>query len=258
MPKFSIITASWNYGAFIETALRSVAGQGVADYEHIVVDNCSTDATTEIVARFPNVRLIREPDRGQTDAINKGFRAATGDWLMWLNADDYLLPGALAQVGAFIAAHPEADVVYGDAVFESDGGTTVRHRREHHFDFGTLLYYGCYIPSTACFLRRSIRDSGLLLDDTFKVCMDFDYYVRIAEAGHRFGYMGKPLARFRWHAGNVSTNFAAQRYEERLRVQRAWLGRHGRAWQGGEQTLLALCWLYRFKRQWLRLRARMG
>jgi glycosyltransferase involved in cell wall biosynthesis len=192
-----------------------------------------------------------EPDKGQTDAINKGFRQATGDWLMWLNSDDYLLPGTLAAVRDFVTAKPEVRVAYGDALFVAGDRTLLRRKRDHHFDFGVLLFYGCYIQSTACFYHRSVFAAGHWLEPSFKVCMDFDFYVRLADAGFVFGYLGQPLACFRWHESNVSHVFSQRRLDEHRRVQREQLAREKRSWLGADFLLKCLELLFRLKRQWL-------
>ena len=97
-PRLSVITPSYNSAEFIEDAILSVSRQSGVSVEHIVVDGASTDGTVEIVRRYGNVRCISEPDRGQSDAINKGFLEAGGDLVGWLNADDYYLPGGLAAI----------------------------------------------------------------------------------------------------------------------------------------------------------------
>src|SRR6476659_2826563 len=97
-PKISVITSSYNQGDFIGRTLDSVLAQNYPNLEHIVVDGMSNDQTPEILAKYDHLRVIREPDSGQADAINKGFRAATGDILCFLNSDDTFLPGALRRV----------------------------------------------------------------------------------------------------------------------------------------------------------------
>ncbi len=96
--KISIVTPSFNQGIFIEEAIKSVLSQGYSDLEHIIVDNCSTDTTASVLARYPHLKVICEPDQGQSDALNKGFKAATGDIVGWLNADDKYLPGCFGKV----------------------------------------------------------------------------------------------------------------------------------------------------------------
>src|ERR1700743_3653163 len=98
--KISIITPSYNQGQFIEDAIRSVLDQGYPDFEHIVIDNCSTDGTLDVLRRYPHVRWVSEPDGGQSAALNKGLRLSTGDVLAWLNCDDFYLPGAFHTAAA--------------------------------------------------------------------------------------------------------------------------------------------------------------
>jgi glycosyltransferase involved in cell wall biosynthesis len=221
--------------------------------EHIIIDACSTDDTLAVLKTYPHLNWVSEPDNGQTDAINKGFRKATGDWLMWLNADDYLLPGTLAKVRSHALAHPAAEIVYGECLFVDEHKRVLRRRREGPFDFNMLLYYGCYIPSTSAFYRRTLLDDGFLLDPSFKVCMDFDYYMRLALAGKQFSFLPDALACFRWHETNASSVLAQRRKEERLRVQRHALDQLGRGWLGNETILRCLFRAYQLKRMFRRL-----
>lgn len=226
--KFSIITPSFNQAKFIRDCIESVRAQEGVQTEHIIIDACSSDETVAVLKSHPHLRWVSEPDKGQTDAINKGFCKATGDWLMWLNADDYLKPGALAKVRQFAEAHPEADVIYGNCDFVNEQGQIVRRKRESDFDFNMLLFYGCYIPSTATFYRRQLIDKGFLLDDSYKVCMDYEYYLRLAHAGFCFKHLPESLACFRWHETNVSSVYAQRRHQERLKLQRHYLALTGR------------------------------
>ena len=220
LPSLSVVTPSYNSAEFIEDALLSVSRQQHVSPEHIVIDGASTDRTMDVVRRHPAVQWVSEPDRGQSDAINKGFLRATGDLVGWLNADDYYLPGGLEAIASAAQQHPEADVIYGDCVFVDQGGHIVRSKVEHEFDPSVLLYFGCYIPSTSTFFRRRIIESGLLLDGDYRVCMDFEYFARLAHAGLRFHYVPRFVAAFRWHGNNISLTQTARRAEERSLVQR--------------------------------------
>ncbi|HUK42929.1 MAG TPA: glycosyltransferase family 2 protein [Candidatus Bathyarchaeia archaeon] len=235
IPSISVITPSYNTATFIEDAMLSVARQSGVTVEHIVIDGASTDATLEIVKRHPQVQWISESDRGQSDAINKGFLRASGDLVGWLNADDYYLPGALEAVARAARDYPEADVFYGDCVFVNGEGTIVRSKVEHEFDPTVLLYFGCYIPSTSTFFRREVIDSGLLLDCDYRVCMDFEYFARLAAAGRRFHYLPRVLAAFRWHGSNVSLLNAQRRVQERAQVQQRFCG-----WNGSKRFMTFL------------------
>jgi glycosyltransferase involved in cell wall biosynthesis len=202
---FSIVTASFNYGHYIGECLESVASQTGLSLEHLVMDGGSTDHTAEVVSRFPHARFFQEPDKGMTDAINKGFRKATGDWVMWLNADDRLKPGALAAVLDFAEKHPEADVIYGGWDYIDGEGDFLRRMPALPFDFRILVQQGCYIGSTACFYRRATTiGEGHLLDDRFGYCMDGEYYARLAHLGKVFLPIRETLADFRLHDQSIS------------------------------------------------------
>lgn len=256
--KFSIVTPSYNHGRFIRDCLESVRQQAGVEWEHIVTDAGSTDETVAVLKEYPHLKWTSEPDRGMSDGINKGFRQATGDWVMWLNTDDYLLPGTLAKVAAFAGRHPHADIIYGECVFVNEQKRPLRYRREHRFDFGVLLYYGCYIPSTTTFLNRRIITAGHLVDVDYRVCMDFEYYVRLARLGYRFEFLRDFLACFRWHEVNTSTVQAKRRREERIQVQRKYQPAFGRGLLRQEWALDGLSRVFQAKRQILRLLARIS
>lgn len=248
--RFSVITPSLNQARFIPDCLASVAAQRAEniEVEHLVLDACSQDGTLDILKRTDGALWTSEPDQGQTDAINKGFHRATGDWLMWLNADDYLLPGALEKVCRHALEKPAADVIYGDCLFVDEAGRTLREKLEGGFDFKMLLFYGCYIPSTATFFRRDLIDRGLLLDPQFKNCMDTDYFLRLALSEARFEHLPGLLAAFRWHDTNISTTFAKRRRTERLQIQRHTLQAKGLGWLGHPLFLKPLFRVYQAKR----------
>lgn len=220
-PKISIVTPSLNYGAFIEDAILSVLEQGYPNVEHIIVDGGSKDNTLEVLKRYPHVRWISEPDNGQSDALNKGFRMATGDLVGWLNADEYYFPCSLQAVADFASAHSDADVLYGDSMDVDEEGRILRCKTGHRFFYPILLYYGCYIATDSVFFRRSLFDRRLFIDVNYRIVMDYEYFVRLARSGLRFAYLRRFVGTFRWHSSNVSSD-ATKRRRERLQVQRTW------------------------------------
>lgn len=250
--KFSIVTASYNQGRFVRDCVESVRSQTGVEWEHIIQDAGSTDETLAVLREYPHLKVTCEKDKGMSDGINRGFLKATGDWVMWLNTDDYLLPGALARVVEFTKKNPTADCIYGDVHFVDANKNLLRVKREHRFDFNVLLYYGCYIQSTATFLRRKIIQAGHLLDVDYRVVMDFEYYVRLARLGYRIQYAPGALAAFRWHETNTSAMQHQRRHEERLRVQRGQLQHAGKQWQQSEKVLRLLFEVYRAKHALLR------
>jgi glycosyltransferase involved in cell wall biosynthesis len=246
----SVLTPSFNQGRFLSDCLESVAAQRSADIrvEHIVIDACSTDNTKALLEPRSDVFWTSEPDEGQTDAINKGFHRAAGEWVMWLNADDYLLPGALEKLRACALQHPTAEVIYGDCRFVDADGRTMRDKKEGGFDLTMLVLYGCYIPSTATFFHRSIIDRGLFLDPRYRNCMDLEYFIRLAESGVCFEHLPEVLAAFRFHDSNVSFKFAQRRKQEKLEIQRKFLAERGLGWMAHPVFLDPLMRLYQIKR----------
>ncbi len=222
VPDVTVVTPSYNYGHFIGDCLESVAAQKNVTVEHLVMDAESSDATAEVVARFPHASFFQEADKGMSDGINKGFGKAKGKWVMWLNADDRLKPGALREVVEFAATREDADVIYGGWDFINEEGRFTRRMGLFPFRKRMLIQQGCYIGSTACFYRKSSTlDKDFLLDADFHYCMDGEYYARLANAGKIFAYLPVVLADFRLHGNSISqANLKARDPGGILRMQR--------------------------------------
>jgi len=237
--KISVITPSYNQGRFIRKCISSVRAQEGDFYvEHIILDNCSTDSTVEELSNYKDdprsveLRIIVEKDSGQTDAINRGFAIATGDIVCWLNTDEWYSPNALSYIVQHFESHPESDIVFGDCDFVDSSGNLVKRKREFFFSKSMLLYYGCYIPSCATFVRRKAIDDGIILRAEFKVTMDFDWYVHMSKSGFHFVHLPVTLASFTWHETNISSTFVERRLLERRMVQDQYSGVKGPRWFG--------------------------
>lgn len=210
-PKITIVTPSYNQAAFIEEALWSVKNQRYPLVEHCVVDGGSTDETVKILNRYSSqsgwehLRWISEPDRGQSDALNKGFRMATGDIVGWLNSDDRYRRGCFHAVLDEFANSPGTDLLYGDYTYIDERGRVWKIRREIEFSRFILSYHRVlYIPTTSTFFRRRIFDEDNWIDLRFHYAMDYEFFLRLAEKGYRFQHVPKLLADFRWHRDSKS------------------------------------------------------
>ncbi len=213
--KISIVTPSYNQGKFIEDAIQSVLLQNYPNFEHIIIDNCSTDGTLEILKAYPHLIRVSEPDRGQSDALNKGFKMATGNIIGWLNADDYYLPNCFWIISKFIKNNPKVDIVYGDYRWVDENGKLLKLRRELDFDLFMLKYlHVLYIPTTASFFKSKILQEGNLLDVSYKYAMDYEFFLRLALKEYKFAHTKYFLADFRWHTGSKSSSSSQKQYEE--------------------------------------------
>ncbi len=200
--KISIITPSFNQGEYIEEAILSVKNQGYSPFEHIVVDNCSSDETKQIISKYPHVVFISEPDKGQSDALNKGFLRTQGDVIGWLNADDYYLPGSLEKVAAAFQ-HPGVDAIYSNVKFVNQQSKFIRNLNTHKpIRWMSLLY--CYIQSTTFFFRKQIISEGNLLEVNLHYSMDKEFFARLLFKGYQFQHVRSYFAAFRWHENNKS------------------------------------------------------
>jgi glycosyltransferase involved in cell wall biosynthesis len=207
-PKISIITPSYNQGQFLEETILSVLKQNYPNMEYIIIDGGSTDNSVDIIKKYEN-RLaywVSEKDRGQTHAINKGFHKCTGDILHWLNSDDLLLPGALNLVADFFKQNPNIDCMIGDLEVIAPNGQLLTLKKAIPFDFKTALYTSCLVPQpSTLFTRRAWKKTGDL-DISLHYQMDFEYFLRMAKAGIKFGLLNKALAKFRLHADSKTVS----------------------------------------------------
>lgn len=218
-PLVSIVTPSFNQGAFIAQTITSVLTQDYPHIEYIVVDAGSSDGTLEILRDFGDrVRWISEPDRGQSDAINKGWRSAQGEIIAWLNADDVYQAGAIRRVVAFFREHPDIDLVYGDCDYIDEQGRVIgRHPARSANGADVLCSPVSIIAQPAAFLRRRLLESVGYLDESLHCLLDTEYWMRVV-ARHHIGYLPAGLAAFRRHADSKSARQAARFDEERERV----------------------------------------
>jgi glycosyltransferase involved in cell wall biosynthesis len=181
LPKISIITPSFNQGQFIEETIRSVLLQNYPNLEYIIIDGGSTDNTVEIIKKYSDFihYWVSEKDTGQSNAINKGLKHATGDVFNWLNSDDYYLPNALLTIGNYFSKHPHLDVLCGREIHLSpDGqlskptqGTVILPTLE-----ATIALGNCNQPPT--FFRLSVVQQLGELSENLYFCMDSDLWIR--------------------------------------------------------------------------------
>jgi len=246
-PRISIVTPSYNQGRFLAETIESVLRQDYPNVEHIVVDGMSTDETPEILKRYPHLRVIREPDEGQADAINKGFRIATGEIYAFLNSDDLLLPGALKRVAAEIRPQEGRHVIMGRCRFIDENSRYIGIEHPSHFEsFERVLaiWKGHFIPQPAVFWTAEVwQRCGPMRES---LVLDYDLFCRMAKH-YVFHFVDQPLAAYRLHSESKTCRASdAQRLEESIQVSRQYWGPK---WRPLYWKLTFSLWAYRLNRQ---------
>jgi glycosyltransferase involved in cell wall biosynthesis len=198
--RVSIVTPCLDAAAYIGETLASVRAQDHPDVEHIVVDGGSTDGTLDLLRGAPDVIWSSGPDDSMYDAINRGFRRATGELIAYQNADDrYASPRVLSDVVACFAGHPEVDVVYGGFRYVDADGRALEEPPVPAFDLD-LLRRTNFIPPHSTFVRRRVvHDDGFWLDPSLHYAGDWEWFLRMALAGKRFHHVPAVLSEFRRH-----------------------------------------------------------
>ena len=183
LPRISLVTCSYQQARYLGATIASVLEQQYPNLEYTIIDGQSTDGSVDVIRRYESQLSdwVSEPDRGQTDALIKGFDRTDGEIMGWLCSDDLLLPGSLQAVGEFFAHNPSAMAVYGDALWIDGEGRYLRPKREIPFSRFVFLYDHNYIPQPSMFWRRSLYRAVGGLDRSFNLAMDGDLWDRFAQ-----------------------------------------------------------------------------
>jgi glycosyltransferase involved in cell wall biosynthesis len=218
----SVITPTFNPGRYLAYALDSVA-QLACDHEHLVVDGASTDGTVDLLRerRDNALKWISEPDRGQTDAVNKGLERACGDLLIWINGDDEVVPDGIDAAVAHLSAHPACQAVYGGLDFTDADGTLRRSYRPAAWSFRRYLFLGDYVPTPTIVFRRSRAEAVGRLDERWVDAADYDFYLRLMH-GVRVDRLQRAHVRFRYHPSSKSARDVWKQQNEALEIRLRW------------------------------------
>ena len=180
--KFSIITPSFRNSEWLKLCIASVADQQGVEFEHIVQDSCSDDGTQEWLPRDSRVKAFIEKDGGMYDAVNRGYRRATGDILAYLNCDEQYLPGALAAVKSFFEAHPGIEVALAGSIVTDGEGKYICHRplmvpNQRH------VWFRFPILTSSIFIRRRvIEERRIFFDTRWRDLGDFHWMLALMKA----------------------------------------------------------------------------
>jgi len=217
-PLVSIVTPSYNQGRFLRYSIESVLNQSYPHIEYVVIDGGSSDESVEILKSYGNkFKWVSEPDEGQTDAINKGFRLIRGDIRAYLNSDDVLLPKSVERIVDYLNKNPEVDLVYGDAYYIDENGKITGKYNTAEYSFSRLMQ-DCCICQPAAFWRTRIAKKVGLFDKSLNYVMDYDYWLRIDRIGGIIMHIPDMLACSRLYPETKTLSARREIYREIFKI----------------------------------------
>lgn len=222
-PRFTVVTPSFNQGAFIEKTIDSVLSQGHPNLEYIIIDGGSKDNTVEVIKKYERhlAYWVSEPDRGQSHAINKGFARATGKYLAWLNSDDWFVNEALYVFSSVFATSSNLDVVVGRGQIVDMNGTVVSDKTpasQITHEWLCKWISGNYFMQPSCAFTRAAWNKTGGLAESIHMAMDLDLWLRFAKAGCSFGTIDTLLSLSLSHSSAKTTAFAYESLLDAARV----------------------------------------
>jgi hypothetical protein len=223
-PSIAMVTPAYNHAHFLAATIDSILSQNYPRLAYIVKDAGSKDGTREVLAGYGSrLHWLAEPDTGQANAINTGFRHVSGDIMGWLNSDDLLLPGSLNYVASFFNAHPEIDFVYGDRVIIDREGAEIGRAILPAHD-ASALRHADYVPQETMFWRRRVWEALGGLDESFQFAMDWDFILRAQAQGFRFQHLPRCLGAFRVYPQQKTHSWVDVGAQDQQRLREKWIG----------------------------------
>lgn len=189
LPKLTVVTPSYNQAAYLERTILSVINQQYPNLEFFVIDGGSTDATRAVLEKYDAYLTgwVIEKDNGQTDAINKGFRRATGDYVAYQNSDDVFAPDALWRVAEAWQKAPDTDVFFGDMYIIDEQDVILEELRVPTFSAECQVHEGMQVFNQSLFIRRTLLAETGWLDESLRFVMDYEIVTRLGvRPGVRF------------------------------------------------------------------------
>lgn len=251
LPKISVITPTLNQAQFIERTITSVLDQGYPNLEYIITDGGSSDGTVDLIRKYEShlAYWVSEKDGGQSNAINKGLKRATGDIIAYINSDDYYLDGAFQRVATAYLDNPDVDLWHGRCRIVDQHGAKVDERvgsikrYDEVLDLWGVWWKQRNFVQPEVFWTRRIGDKVGAFREDLHLVMDYEYWLRIFAAGGTAGFIDAELAAFRLQPNQKSTQ-PARTADEHLQVIQPHVFGHGDGLTFQGRLALQAKWIY--------------
>lgn len=219
-PRVSVVTPSYNQARFLEETIRSVLLQGYPNLEYIIIDGGSTDRSVEVIRKYQRwlAYWVCEADKGQSDAINKGWGMTTGEILAYLNSDDAYCPGSMVTAVEHFLRYPDVGMVYGDCNFVDGESALIKKYKLHEMSlYEILICFYYFIPQATVFLRRDVINNVGMMNTNLHYSMDYELWLRV---GLRFKlrYIPTLLAFMRFHSTAKTVAVPTNSFSESIHV----------------------------------------
>jgi glycosyltransferase involved in cell wall biosynthesis len=229
-PKISIITPSYNQGQYLEETILSVLGQNYSNLEYIIIDGGSTDNSVEIIKKYENQLTfwVSEKDSGQSNAINKGIKKASGDIIAWLNSDDMYLPNILQEISV-VFENGFNGILYGECIHFEDRPTNIETRGSSVIENAKKksLSMVDFLIQPATFWCKDTWEKVGPLNENSHFAFDWEWFLKAEKLGVAFKGIKKPLALYRIHSNHKSALGGYKRQQEVLNIYQEYTPNHG-------------------------------
>lgn len=215
LPRITVITPSFNQAQYLERTILSVLNQGYLNLEYIIIDGGSTDGSVDIIKKYASslAYWISEPDQGQSHAINKGLKRASGDWVCWQNSDDIFYPDSFKKVAEIIKSKPMLDFIIGDINLIDEQDQIIRPMCYVRPTYSSMVAEGMVLTNQAAFWKRSLHGKIGWLNENLHYGFDYEWFLRLLKHTNKSYHIPRLLGALRYHS-QTKTNLSQIKFQE--------------------------------------------
>lgn len=225
-PKITIITPSYNQAAYLERTILSVLNQNYPNLEYMVIDGGSTDGSVEIIKKYEKwlAYWVSEKDHGQVDAINKGLRRATGEWIGFQNSDDVYAPYAFDTVAQTAAQHPQSSIIYGHLLIIDKNDNIIEQLKTVPYSLMAQVVEGMQIHNQSWFFKKELVEKVGVFDERYRFAFDYEVVTRYTFSAQTYPVQAQNLwGALRKHEDTKTSNIAHIGKEEHRQIKQSYL-----------------------------------